>query len=133
MIEIEKYEKKLLESQNNETGKPFNKWITETRTELAQKRIQFVNELNSELELHKHELVIFGFDIVRLQDVDDDDLDYYWAYNENVGMKGMYEGDTGVMSASCVIGHNYLKGVLPEDEYNNLVRFWNLNNLEQAI
>jgi hypothetical protein len=133
MIDVEKYEKKLLETQKSETGKPFNKWTPETRTQLAQERIEFVNKLNSELELHRHELVIFGFNIVRLQDVDDDDLDYYWIYNENVSMIGMDNGDKGIMSASCVIGHTYLKGVLPEDEYNNLVRFWNSNNLEKAI
>jgi len=128
MIELEKYESSLRECLLNETGLPFNQWIHETRSELAQDSIDKVNRFNNEIELHKNELVIDLSKVVRLVDVVDGVEDYYWVYDEWVGMM-----NSKIYEASCVGHHTYLKGFLPDDKYNELVRVWNLNQSEKAV
>ena len=123
MIELKKFEDSLLNCQLNETGKPFNKWGPETRTEMLQRSLKLVKELNSEIVLHKHELVIDDYKIVRLDDVIDDDDDFYWYYTSC----------TESYLASCVCQHTLLKEFIPDNEYTELVRVWNLNNLDKAI
>ena len=61
MIDISHLEKKLEELSKTETGKPFNKWIPETRTEMVIQSIEDCKERNREIELHKGELVIDDF------------------------------------------------------------------------
>jgi len=128
MIDIKKYEITLSECLLNETGIQFNQWIPQTRSELAQESIDKVISLNTEIELHKNELVIDMSKIVRLVDVVDGEEDYYWVYDEWIGMMNckLYE-------SSCVGQHVLLKGYLPDDKYNELVRVWNLNQSEKAV
>lgn len=133
MINIEELEKKLEEVSKTETGKPFNKFIPETRTELLIQTIQRCKERNLEIELHKGELVIDDNKIVRLNDVIDDGDDYYWVYNDWVGFKGIDEKNEGTYLGSCVGQHVLLKGFIPDNEYNRLVYSWNLNNFIQAV
>jgi len=128
MIELDKYESALRECLLNETGLPFNQWITQTRSEMAQESIDNAKLRNSEIELHKNELVIDLSKIVRLVDVVDDEDDYYWVYDEWIGM-----WHSNTYKSSCVGQHILLKGFLPDDRYNELVRVWNLNNVEQAV
>lgn len=130
MIDISIYEKRLKECLANETGKPFNKWNSDTRSEIAQRTIDNIKEFNNEIELHKNELVIDNFIIARLVDVDDEeDGEFYWGYN---GFEGM-SNESNFYQASCLCKHILLKTFLPDDEYNNLVHYWNLNNINQAI
>lgn len=81
--------------------------------------------LKAELEPFKDTLVIDDvFDtVVRLVDVIDGDDDYYWVYDSR---KGIYH-------ASCVGGWIPLKGFVDQKKYENMVRVWNLNNIEKAI
>jgi hypothetical protein len=133
MINIDELEKNLEEISKTETGKSFNKWIPETKTDMLLQSIQNCKERNLEIQLHKGELVIDGHKIVRLDDVVDGDDDYYWVYNDWVGLKGIVEKNTGVYLSSCVGQHTLLKGFIPDDEYKRIVYQWNLNNFIQAI
>jgi len=128
MIELEKYENALRECLINESGLPFNQWCSQTRSELAQESIDKIKYFNNEITLHKNELVIDSYKIVRLVDVDEDAYDYYWVYDEWIGMM-----NSKLYEASCVGKHTLLKGFLPDNEYNELVRVWNLNQSEKAI
>lgn len=128
MIELVQCESTLRECLLNETGLPFNQWITQTRSELAQDSLDQVISLNKEIELHKNELVIDTTKIVRLVDVVDGNEDYYWVYDEWIG-----SGHSENYQSSCVGQHTLLKGFLPDDKYNELVRIWNLNQVEQAV
>ena len=128
MIELEKYESALRECLLNETGLPFNRWIHQTRSELAQESIDKVNYLNREIELHKNELVIDMSKIVRLVDVVDGNEDFYWMYDEWLGMF-----NSNQYLSSCVGQHIRLKGYLPDEEYERLVRVWNINQVEKAV
>ena len=76
-----------------------------------------------ELEPYKNTLVLNRFEVVRLVDVIDGEKDYYWVL------------DTWkqVIHSSCVIGWIPLKANLPFEDYNELVRVWNLNHQEKAI
>jgi hypothetical protein len=132
MINIKELEDRLQEILKTETGKPFNKFITETRTELMIDSINNCKERNLEIEQHKYELVIDGAKIVRLLDVEDGDKDYYWVYNEWIGLLGT-SNKTGKYLASCVCEHIRLKGYIPKEDYDRLVYNWNLNNSEKAI
>lgn len=133
MIDIKELEEKLEEVSKTDTGKPFNKWIPETRTEMVMQSIENCKERNREIELHKGELVIDGNKIVRLEDVIDGEDDYYWVYNDWVGWKGMDEQNEGTYLASCVGCHILLKGFIPDEDYKRMVYQWNLNNFIQAV
>lgn len=133
MIDIKELEKRLEELPKNDTGESFNKWIPETISEMIIQSIESCKRRNHEIELHKGELVIDGHKIVRLEDVVDGESDYYWVYNDWVGLKGMYEQNEGVYLSSCVGQHILLKGFIPDDEYNRIVKQWNFNNFIQAI
>lgn len=124
MINIEEFEKDLVESLNTETGKPFNKWIGKTKSELIQESIERIKSLNSEIELHKNELVIDNNKVVVLMGVADGVEDFYWIYKD---------WDDKEYLASCVGRHIRLKGYIPEEEYNRLVYVWNLNHLDQVV
>ena len=83
-----------------------------------------LSELKVELELFKNTLVIDGFDnIVRLVDVIDGEDDYYWVYDSK---KGIYH-------SSCLCEWIPLKGFIEKEKYDQMVRVWNLNNIEKAI
>jgi hypothetical protein len=83
-----------------------------------------LEELRKELEPYRNTLVLDYFDVVRLVDVVDGEDDYYWVYDDT---------KRGVHWSSCVGGWKPLKGVLKDEDYNELVRVWNLNNVEKAI
>lgn len=129
MIDIVKYEDRLKNCILKETGKPFNKWRTDTRTEIAQNTLNIVESLNSEIEQHKNELVIDNYDVVRLVDViDGDDGDFYYVFNSYTGMLN----EPVYYQATCLSSYTILKGFLPDEEYDSLVKSWNLNNKEKA-
>lgn len=134
MIDTTKIEQRLSALKDTEEGnKPFNKWTTETRYQVALSNFNAVTKRNTEILNHRGELVIDNYNIVRLEDVEDGGDDYYWCYNKWVGWKGMDEQDEGKYQASCVGGHIRLKGFIPDEEYDRLVYVWNLNNFVKAI
>jgi hypothetical protein len=68
---------------------------------------------------HKGELVIDGFSIVMLEgyrDIPEDD--YYWE---------LFKIRTGRYLSSCVGGLIPLKGVLSDEDYNEIKRAFDLN------
>lgn len=77
-------------------------------------------EFNSLIEKHKGELVLDGFDVVKLIDVTDelDDDDFYWVF---------IVPNEGVLFSTCVGGWTPLKNKLTSKEYANLEQVWNLN------
>ena len=80
--------------------------------------------LKNEMEAFKNTLVINDlFEVVRLVDVIEDDFDFYWVY------------DTGksITYSSCLGGWIGLKGCIDDDNYNRMVRIWNLNHVEKAV
>lgn len=85
----------------------------------------------SEFKKHKQEikpylntLVLLDFKVVKLIEAIDHPTDIY----------NKYDGGEGIMLlASRLIGFIPLKGILPESQYNELVRIWNLNNKNPAI
>lgn len=124
MIDLTKLEQDFLESAKTETGKPFNKWIDKTKSELIQESIERIKGLNSEIELHKNELVIDDNKVVVLEDVIDGIEDYYWCYSDWNGKH---------YQASCVGRHIRLKGYIPEEDYYRMTCTWNLNHLDQVV
>lgn len=83
-----------------------------------------LESLKEELEPFKNTLVIDGFDkVVRLVEVVDGEEDYYWVYDS---IKGLYY-------SSCVGGWIPLKGFVEKEQYERMVRMWNLNNIEKAV
>jgi hypothetical protein len=83
-----------------------------------------LDELKKELEPYRNTLVLDYFKIVRLVDVVDGDDDYYWVLDDS---------GRGIYWSSCVGGWIPLKGRLKNKDYKELVRVWNLNNVEKAI
>lgn len=85
-------------------------------------------KLKLELEPYKNTLVIDDLDqVVRLVDV------VYDGSNEFEDFYWVFESKNGIYHASCVSGWVALKGFIPEEKYDRLVRIWNLNHTEQAI
>lgn len=82
-----------------------------------------LDSLKKELEPYKDTLVLDYFEVVRLVDVFEDEDDFYWVYDSHKGL----------VHSSCVVGWTPLKGTLGDEDYNELVRVWNLNNVEKAI
>jgi len=82
-----------------------------------------LSELQQELDPYKNTLVIdiIG-SVVRLVDVIDGEEDFYWVFDNK----------DGIHHSSCVMGWTPLKGFIREDDYNKMVRIWNLNNIEKA-
>lgn len=82
-----------------------------------------LKSLQEELLPYKNTLVLNHFEVVKLVDVIDGQDDYYWVY------------DTihGIIHSTCVGGWIPLKGVLPEKDYDYILRIWNLNNIEKAV
>jgi hypothetical protein len=134
MIDTTKLEEHLRELAGTDEGnRLFNKWGTESYYEVLHNCFDDVEDRNLEIELHKGELVIDGHEIVRLEDVIDDDDDYYWVYNKWVGLKGYGEKDEGKYYASCVGRHTLIKGFISDAEYKRIVHLWNMNNFVKAI
>jgi hypothetical protein len=83
-----------------------------------------LSELKIELAPYVNTLVIDDLHrVVRLVDVVETDEDYFWVYDTN----------TGIEYASCVGGWVPLKGFIRTNDYNRMVRIWNLNNQIPAI
>jgi hypothetical protein len=133
MIDPTKVNKRLEWCIGNKQDQPFNKWTAESIIDMARRSVELVERLNDEIINYKHELVINGYEIVRLDDVYDGGDDYYWIYNKWVGLKGLGEEKTGEEHASCVGRHTLLKGFIPEKEYEQMVWVWNANNFVKAI
>ena len=81
-----------------------------------------LKDLQEEMSPYKNTLVLDGFEVVRLVNVIDGSDDYYWVYDTR----------KGTVHATCVGGWIPLKGFIPSNEYNSLVRIWNLNNIIAA-
>jgi len=81
-----------------------------------------LSELKAELEPFRNTLVLEYFNVVRLVDVIESKDDYYWVY----------DGDKGLILSSCVGGWFPLKGFIRQEDYDRLVRVWNLNHDEKA-
>jgi len=77
-----------------------------------------------EAKPHLDEFVLDGFEVVKFRKeyggVIDDGWDYCWHF-EKSGVNGY------TYYSSCCFGWTALKGVLPDDEYNEIGRIWNLN------
>lgn len=85
-----------------------------------------LSELKEELEPFRNTLVIGDFDnVVRLVDVFDDKNDYYWIYDSKT-RKGIYH-------SSCVLSWIPLKGFIKQEDYDRMVRIWNLNSVDKAV
>jgi len=82
-----------------------------------------LEDLKKELEPYRNTLVLDYFELVRLVDVIDGEDDYYWVYDTK----------KGIVHSSCVGGWIPLKGKIEDENYDGLVRVWNLNNIEKAI
>lgn len=83
-----------------------------------------LEELKKEIEPYQNTLVIKDFEgVVRLVDVVDDEDDYYWVFDTKQGL----------CKSSCLIDFIPLKGFLSNENYNKLLRIWNLNNKIKAI
>lgn len=83
-----------------------------------------LEDLKAEVEPYKNTLVIDDFSrVVRLVDVIDGDDDYYWVY----------DSEKGIYYSSCVGGWTPLKGFIEQENYDRLVRIWNLNNIDKAV
>lgn len=82
-----------------------------------------LDSLKKEMEPYKDTLVLDYFEVVRLVDVFEDEDDFYWVYDTHKGL----------IHSSCVVGWIPLKGILIDKNYDELVRVWNLNNVEKAI
>lgn len=134
MIDTTELEKRLKELEGTEeSNKPFNKWTSDTRYQIVLDNFNSIKRRNQLIIYRKHQLVIDDFKIVRLDDVEDGGDDYYWVYNQWVGMKGIDEQKTGKYQASCVGEFTPLKGIIPDDDYYRMVHIWNLNNYVKAI
>jgi hypothetical protein len=83
-----------------------------------------LNKLKEELEPYRNTLVLNYFEVYRLVDVIDGEDDYYWVFDT---MR------RGIIHSTCVGGWIPLKGTLDDKKYQELVRIWNLNNVEKAI
>ncbi len=81
-----------------------------------------LGDLQEELKPYQNTLVIDFDMVVRLVDVIDGNDDYYWVYDTR----------KGTIHSSCVGMWIPLKGFISDNEYDGLVRVWNLNNIEQA-
>ena len=88
--------------------------------------------LQSEVAMHKNELVIAHHTMYRLHDVIYCEDDYYWIYDPWCGFLNQDKPDNFLYS-SCVGDHLCLKDYLPKEKYDQLVNEWNCNNKNQAI
>lgn len=105
----------------SEFGEYFKKYITDTIIDPNEK---VFNELRERLKLYKDTLVLNYFKVYKLNDVVKDHEDFYWVLRES---------QSRIVHDSCVGEWIPLKGVIPDKDYNELVRVWNLNNKDKAI
>lgn len=83
-----------------------------------------LEKLKEELEPYKNTLVLDYFEVARLVDVIDGKDDFYWVLD-------FFK--KGIVHSSCCTGWIPLKGKIDDKDYEQLVRVWNLNNVEKAI
>jgi len=84
-----------------------------------------LEDLKNELEPYKNTLVIGLYqEVMRLVDVIEDEVDYYWVVDTYKGI---------LHYSCCGCGWIPLKGFIKDGDYDQLVRIWNLNNEEKAI
>lgn len=85
-----------------------------------------LDELKVGIQPHKNTLVIYCDKIVRLVDVEFDYIcgnDFYY----------IYDSKDGIENCTACFGYIPLKGFILDDDYNNMVNIWNLNNVNKAI
>jgi hypothetical protein len=82
-----------------------------------------LNELQKELKFYKDTLVLDLFEVVRLVGVLEDEDDNYW----------IFDTEHGIVHSSCVMNWTPLKGYIPTEQYDRLVRIWNFNHTTIAI
>lgn len=72
-----------------------------------------------EISDYKNTLVIMALELVLLRDVifDKDDNEFYWVVDTLEAPKYV----------STLVKYTVLKGYIPDEEYDELVRVWNLN------
>lgn len=104
------------------------KLITTLAGESAKKLKQIIPGLGVDpdefLEKYKDTLVINGYEVQALRGLDEDEIDRIYILDSTS------ELDIGI---GVLCGLIPLKGFLPEDEYNNMVRIWNLNYEPKVI
>lgn len=76
-----------------------------------------------EIKPYLNTLVLLDFKVVKL----------IKAINHSEDIFNEFEVNGSKLLATCLIGFIPLKGILPESQYNELVRIWNLNNKNPAI
>jgi len=75
-------------------------------------------KMKKELKEYKNTLVLDFLTTVILRDIEEDEYDYYYVY-ENL--------DWDVYSVSAIVGFTPLKGRLKEEEYKRIENWWNMN------
>lgn len=83
-------------------------------------------EIELEYQPYLGTLMLNYWDVVLYTGIDQDDTDYYYVV-ESMDHKHP------TMWITCVGKLMPLKGKIAEEDYNELVRVWNLNNTEKAI
>lgn len=93
--------------------------------ELRNMAVKELRIFRNELKPYKNTLVITSWTnkVVRLVGVKNSETDYVWIYDDG----------KQIIGESCVSKWIPLKGFIPEDDYNYLVRIWNLNNVKQVV
>lgn len=68
------------------------------------------------------QLVLNHYEVMLLKDTSEDEYDYYYVFARFSGKR---------IHATAVGTFYPLKGVLPDKQYNELVRVWNLNHSKE--
>lgn len=80
-------------------------------------------KLKEELDSYKGTLVLDGFKVVLLLDAVEEEDDFYWVYY-HPNRRGY---DTSLYLSSCVGGYTPLKGFIPDEDYDRMVKIFELN------
>ena len=84
-----------------------------------------------EVKEHFNELALDAMRVVRVIGCGESEDDYYYVLDEGYGQR-FAEYGTGVYRTTAVGQPYYLKGVLPEKDYERLDRLRALNGAEKA-
>jgi len=83
-----------------------------------------IDNLLDRVNPYRNTLVIIEYGkIARLHDVIENNDDYFWVFDTKYGL----------VKSSCLLNWIPLKGFLNDDDYQQLVRVWNLNNTNKVI
>ncbi len=81
---------------------------------------KFIKEYKS----YYNTLVILDFEVVLFLEIIEEEDDYYYVYIDKSGNRRY---------CTCVLEIYRLKNVIPDKQYNEMVRVWNLNYTLKAI